>query len=64
MIISPGYILIPTVSLRSKLKVSNISLDGKPSSESADKKINGSNKMLIKINKLLDIILDFIMITP
>tara|TARA_Y100001970_G_scaffold72312_1_gene91751 strand:- start:1069 stop:1194 length:126 start_codon:yes stop_codon:yes gene_type:complete len=41
-----------------------MSRDEKPSSESADKKMNGSNKMLIKINKLLDIILDFIMITP
>jgi large-conductance mechanosensitive channel len=64
MIISPGYILIPTVSLRPKLKVSNISLDGKPSSESADKKITGSNKMFIKTNTFLEKILNFIIITP
>tara|TARA_B100000676_G_scaffold76180_1_gene75735 strand:+ start:57 stop:245 length:189 start_codon:yes stop_codon:yes gene_type:complete len=61
---SPGYILIPTVSLRSKLRVSNVSLDGKPSSESADKKINGSNEMFIKTNTLIEKILNFIIITP
>tara|TARA_B100001250_G_scaffold378629_1_gene368603 strand:+ start:922 stop:1116 length:195 start_codon:yes stop_codon:yes gene_type:complete len=64
MIISPGYILIPIVSLRSKLRVSNMSRDEKPSFESADKKINGNNKILKKIIIFLNPGVTFIINTP